>query len=137
MSAETVLQDMWNRYEGAVNANDAELYGRLFTPEAIRMVPGYPLERGKDVIQKNEEDDYAVNHWNIAPTVLDALQIGDDWIYGVANVKARITSLSTGVVTEKSITAAWLLQRQNQDEWLIARHILNVGSTNVLDANQE
>ena len=124
--ADQVVAAMCQRYAGAVNANDSVAYGRLFAPDAIRIPPGSEPERGRDQIQKGEQTDYDVATWKIVSTPLDALQIADDWVYGIAHVDATTTTHASGETSQFRATKTWLLHREPSGEWLIARQMWNL-----------
>ena len=43
IDANEVFQEMCQKYEAAVNANDSKAYSQLFAPDAIRIPPGSEL----------------------------------------------------------------------------------------------
>ena len=44
--ARTIVQQMCERYQAAVSANDSKVYGALFAADAIRVPPGSEPEYG-------------------------------------------------------------------------------------------
>ena len=84
--ADGVVRSMCERYASAVNASDSVAYSKLFTQDAIRRPPGSEPEYGPDQIQEGEQADYDVAKWSIRSTPIDALQIAEDWIYGIAHL---------------------------------------------------
>jgi uncharacterized protein (TIGR02246 family) len=122
-----VVRSMCERYASAVNANDSVGYSKLFTQEAMRILPGSEPEYGPDQIRQGEQADYNVAKWSIRSTPIDALRIAEDWIYGIARVDAAAsTACADGTKTSFQVTKAWLLQRQASGEWLIARQMWNL-----------
>jgi uncharacterized protein (TIGR02246 family) len=119
---------MCQRYASAVNANDSVAYSELFAPDAIRMPPGSEPEHGPDEIRQGEQADYDIARWSIRSTPVDALQIADDWIYGIAHVDATTTAHADGATTNIRATKTWLLNKQASGEWLIARQMWNLQS---------
>jgi uncharacterized protein (TIGR02246 family) len=124
--ADEVVKFMCERYASAVNANDSVAYSRLFASDAIRMPPGSEPEYGPDQIRQGEQADYDVAKWSIRSTPIDALQIAEDWIYGIAHVDGTATAYADGAKSSFQATKMWLLQRQDSGEWLIARQMWNV-----------
>jgi ketosteroid isomerase-like protein len=90
-----VLTSLCRSYASAVNANDSEAYSKLFTADAIRMPPGTEPEYGPEEIRRGEQADYDVARWSIRSSPVDALQIDDRWIYGIAHVDATTTAHTT------------------------------------------
>lgn len=127
--AEEVLESMCERYASAVNAGDSAAYSRLFTEDAIRMPPGVQPERGRNDIRRGEQADYDVASWSIRSAPIDALRIAADWMYGIALVDATTVAHSDGARTLIKATKTWLLRRQPSGEWLIARQMWNLRST--------
>lgn len=125
-TAEEIFRELWGRYASAVNASDAGAYGRLFTADAVRIGPGCVIERGAGEIERAERADYAAARWSIEPTPIEATRLADDWIFGMAQVAATGWSNSDGSETALGIVAAWLLQRQGDGSWSIARHSFSV-----------
>jgi uncharacterized protein (TIGR02246 family) len=124
--ADEVVKSMCERYASAVNANDSVAYSKLFAADAIRMPPGSEPEYGPDQIRRGEQADYDVAKWSIRSTPVDALQIAEDWVYGIALVDATTTAYADGAQSSFQATKTWLLQRQASDEWLIARQMWNL-----------
>jgi ketosteroid isomerase-like protein len=88
-----------------------------------------PEEReGNEQVGRSEQSDYDKAHWSIRSTPIDALQIAEDWVYGIAHVDATIVAHADGARTEAEATKTWLLRRQPTGEWLIARQMWNVKS---------
>jgi ketosteroid isomerase-like protein len=119
---------MCQRYASAVNANDSVEYSKLFAPNAIRMPPGSEPEHGPDEIRYGEQADYDVTRWSIRSTPVDALQIADNWVYGIAHVDTTTTAHADGATTNIKATKTWLLNKQASGEWLIARQMWNLRS---------
>jgi ketosteroid isomerase-like protein len=101
-------------------------YSKLFTQDAIRIPPGSEPEYGPDQIREGEQADYDVAKWSIRSTPIDALQIAEDWIYGIAHLDVATTAYADGAQSAFQATKTWLLQRQTSGEWLIARQMWNI-----------
>lgn len=121
-----VVQAMCDAYASAVNAGDSATYATLFTPDAIRIPPGEDLEHGPEEIGKGEQTSYDEFRLAIRSTPIDAVQLGDDWIYALAGVEGEATAHADGSKSTFRATKAWLLQRQPSGEWLLARHMWNM-----------
>ncbi len=124
--ADEVVDAMCRRYASAVNANDSVAYSRLFTGDAIRVPPGTDPEHGPEQIQQGEQADYDVARWSIESRRLDALQLADEWIYGIAHVDAITTAHADGTTSSFRATKTWLLRKQPSGEWLISRQMWNL-----------
>ncbi|MDQ4097712.1 MAG: DUF4440 domain-containing protein, partial [Actinomycetota bacterium] len=119
--AEHVVRSLCVAYASAVNASDSLAYSKLFTEDAIRMPPGTEPERGREKIRRGEQADYDHARLNIRSTPVDAIQVADGWVYGIAQVDGTATSHSDGSTSAFRATKAWLLQREPSGQWLIAR----------------
>ena len=75
------------------------------------MPPGAAPEHGPEEIRQGEQADYDVATWSIHSTPIDALQISQDWIYGIAHVDATTTAHADGAKSYIKATKTWLLQR--------------------------
>ena len=125
-SASEVVQSMCQRYMAAVNANDSSAYGKLFARDAIRVPPGSEPEHGPEEIAQNEQKDYDEETYTIESRPLDAMQIGDDWVYGVAHIDINTVAHADGKERSFQATKTWLLQKQVSGEWLIKRQMWNL-----------
>jgi uncharacterized protein (TIGR02246 family) len=125
-SADDVVATMCERYASAVNASDSVAYGTLFTADSIRIPPGSEPEYGSEHIRQSEQADYDQATWSIRSRPLDALQLTDDWIYGIAQVDVTTTAHADGRQRSFKLTTTWLLQRQASGDWLIARQMWNL-----------
>jgi uncharacterized protein (TIGR02246 family) len=125
-AADDVVADMCERYANAVNANDSGAYSKLFTVDAIRVPPGSEPEYGPEHIRQSEQADYDQATWSIRSRPLDALQLSDDWIYGLADVAGTTVAHADGTQRTFNATTMWLLHRQPSDDWLIARQMWNL-----------
>lgn len=123
--AQEVLKIMCERYQAAVSANDSVAYGKLFTTDAIRIPPGSEPEYGPEETSKSEQKDYDVARWTVQSTPLDALQIDDQWIYGIAQATVNTVAYADGTTNSFKVTKTWLLHREDSGEWLIKRQMWN------------
>jgi ketosteroid isomerase-like protein len=64
-TADEVVNAMCQSYSSAVNASDAVTYAKLFTHDAIRMLPGAYPEYGPEQIRQGEQADYDVAKWHV------------------------------------------------------------------------
>ena len=126
VDASEVFKNICERYQAAVSANDSAAYRKLFAADAIRIPPGSEPEHGPDEIAKNEQKDYDAAKWTVQLTPLDALQIDDQWIYGIAQGRINTVAFADGTTRAFKTTKTWLLHRENSGEWLIKRQIWNL-----------
>ncbi|GAB4241029.1 MAG: hypothetical protein Kow0049_29400 [Stanieria sp.] len=126
INANEVLKIMCEKYQAAVSANDSVAYRKLFATDAIRIPPGAEPEYGSDEISKNEQKDYDVAKWNIQSRPVDALQIDEQWIYGIAEVDGTAVKYADGTTNSFKLTKTWLLHRDSSGEWLIKRQMWNL-----------
>jgi uncharacterized protein (TIGR02246 family) len=125
-NAYEVVKSMCEAYARAVNTSDSVAYGRLFTPDAIRIPPGSELEHGPEEIAKGEQAGYDEGRMTIRSTPADVIEVGDGSIYALAHVEGEYVAHADGSSSEFRATKAWLLQRQPSGEWRLARHIWNM-----------
>ena len=120
-----VVKSICASYQAAVSANDSAAYARQFAPDAVRLPPGGKPEHGPQEIARSEQRDYDVAKWTINVKPLQALQIEDDWVYGIAETDITLVAHADG--SSKSMTAnkGWLLHRQPSGEWKIKRAMWN------------
>lgn len=125
-SAREVVRSMCEAYANAVNSADSVAYGRLFTPDAIRIPPGAELEHGPADIAKGEQAGYDDYRLTIRSTPVDVIDLGNGWIYALANVDGQAVARADGSTSRFRATKAWLLQQLPSGEWALARHMWNV-----------
>ena len=126
IDANEVLKTMCDKYQAAVNANDSAAYRQLFAPDAIRIPPGSEPEQGADEIAKSEQKDYDVAKWTVQLTPLDALQIDDRWVYGIAHGNVNTIAYADGATKSFKTTKTWLFHKKDSGEWLIKRQMWNL-----------
>lgn len=124
--AARVVQSMCEAYAAAVSANDSEAYAKLFTADAIRIPPHSDPEYGPEQIRRGEQADYDVARWSVRSTPIDALEVSDGWVYGIARADVTTTAHADGATSSFEVRKTWLLQRTSDGEWLIARHMWNL-----------
>jgi ketosteroid isomerase-like protein len=124
-NAEDVVKSMCEAYANAVNAGDSAAYGRLFTADAVRIPPGSALERGPAEIARGEQASYDWGRMSIRSTPVDVIELGEEWIYALANVEGEAIAHADGAKSSFRATKSWLLQRQPSGDWLLARHMWN------------
>ena len=122
--ANAIVQNMCERYQTAVSANDSIAYGALFASDAVRVPPGSEPEHGPKAIAASEQEDYDAATWTIKSYPLDALKIDDDWVYGLAEASVKTVAKSDGAEASFKVTKSWLIHREG-DEWLIKRQVWN------------
>ncbi len=121
-----IVRSMCIAYASAVNASDSLAYSKLFTSDAIRMPPGSEPEYGPERIRRGEQADYDAVRLSIRSTPVDAVQVSEDWVYGIAQIEGTATNHADGVMSSFRAMKTWLLQRQASGEWLIARQMWNM-----------
>lgn len=126
IDANEVFQEMCEKYEAAVNANDSAAYRQLFAPDAIRIPPQSEPEHGADEIAKSEQMDYDIAKWTVQLTPLDALKIDERWIYGIARGNVKVVAYADGATKSFKTTKTWLFHQQDSGEWSIARQMWNL-----------
>ncbi|MDJ0636502.1 MAG: DUF4440 domain-containing protein [Xenococcaceae cyanobacterium MO_188.B29] len=129
IDANEVLRVMCKKYSAAVSANDSSAYGKLFAADAIRIPPGSEPEHGPDEILKSEQRDYDVAKWTCQSTLLNALRINDEWVYGIAEANVNTVSYADGTTNSFKVYKTWLLHREDSGEWLIKRQMWNISNT--------
>ncbi len=94
--------------------------------DAIRIPPGSEPEYGADEIAQSEQKDYDVAKWNVEVIPLNALQIDEGWIYGIARGNVNTVAYGDGGTKSFKTTKTWLFHREDSGEWLIKRQMWNL-----------
>lgn len=124
--AEIVVKNLCEAYAGAVNASDSARYSTLFAPDAIRMPPGAEPEYGRDEIRAGEQASYDAVQLSVRSTPRDAIAVGEDWIYAIADIEGSAVAHADGAKSFFRATKTWMLKRHPSGEWLIARQMWNM-----------
>lgn len=124
-SAEAVFDGLLDSYAKANNSSDAHAYFELFSPDAIWMPPESRPVYGPEQIREAVQEYFEAAVWTARFTPVDALQLAEDWIYGIAEVDVETTAHADGAKSQFRLTATWLLRQQSSGEWLIARQMWN------------
>lgn len=125
-SAAEVVKALCQAYASAVNASDSAAYSRLFAQDAIRMPPGRELEYGREQVRAGEQADYDRFKLEVRSTPGDVQQLSDDAIYAIAHIEGTGTGHRDGAESSFRATKTWLLRREENGEWLIARQMWNL-----------
>ena len=120
-----VVEAICQTYQSSVSANDSAAYARQFAADAVRLPPGGKPEHGPEEIARSEQRDYDVARWTINVRPVHALQIDDDWVYGIAETDIELVAHADS--SRKTMTAnkGWLLHRESSGEWKIKRAMWN------------
>lgn len=127
--ADAVFDALLDSYAKANNSSDAAAYERLFSQDAIWMPPGSQPVHGPERIREGVQRYFDDAIWTAGFTPVDALQLSEDWIYGIAEVDVETTAHADGAKSQFRLTATWLLRKQPSGEWLIARQMWNQQSS--------
>ena len=107
------MRDQFDRlvaaYIGAAEAGDAEAIARLYTEDALLLVPEHPPISGRRAIQENYRENLG-DGFKMTANVVDFQEHGD-------------TAYAAGTYESEDGKGNWLevLQRQNDDSLLIHR----------------
>jgi len=108
----------------AHNEGDSERLASLFTEDAILVPPDEPTLEGRDAIA-----DYLDDLLKDAPATMEfdvqELKVMDDWAFERIDVTLQETDPETGEEIETWMRILWILQRQPDGAWKIARFIGN------------
>jgi ketosteroid isomerase-like protein len=81
------------------------------------------VDYGRDQIRAAEQADYDAVDLSVEFTPVDALQVTDDWVCGIAEVDGVATTKADRTQTPIRFTVTWLLQKADSGSWLIARQM--------------
>ncbi len=113
-----------DEYETALNAGDAAGFVAVFTEDGVIMPPDAPALIGQEAIRTGIQTFFDQNTLEIAFS-LDEVVVAGDWAFARDTTAGTQIPKAGGEPTEDSGKGIFILQRQLDGSWKIARRIFN------------
>lgn len=119
---QAAISAIWDAYEAARVAGDADAWLALWDDGGVQMPPGVPA-RGKDVLVQGVPKAFEAMPASAMDIRPEEIVIMGDWAFSRGNYSASLTSQGNAVeVDGKFLT---IFRRQDDGSWKIYRDIFN------------
>jgi len=120
-----VVEDTWDKYSIAMNAENPDLWISLWDENGIQMPPGTPAVVGKPAIEKGIHESYQALDWEEFIIYLEEVKVAGDWGYARGTYSASITPRAGGETAFLDGKYLTILKRQPDGSWKIYRDCFN------------
>jgi uncharacterized protein (TIGR02246 family) len=125
MNEEGALRQVIAEYQQFVNAGDAQGYTTLFTDDVVWMPPNALDRIGRSEILDAQLGAFSKFKFKVELTPTEVRALSKEWGLVLCTVRAVLSPRGEGHVVEMRLRELFLLARQTDGRWLIARQIWN------------
>jgi uncharacterized protein (TIGR02246 family) len=125
MDQESALRQVIADYQHFVNAGNGQGYTTLFTDDVVWMPPNSPDREGGSEILDAQVAAFSKFKFNVELTPTEVRALSEDWGLVLCTVRAVLTPRSEGDVVEMRLRGVFVMAKQPDGRWLIARQIWN------------
>ena len=116
------IEGIWDAYEAAAMASDAEAWLALWDEEGVQMPPGIPA-RGRDILVEAIPKSFAAAPTRAMTILPEETVVADDWAFSTGTFTAeREMDGQTRQIDGKFLS---ILKRQDDGSWRIYRDAFN------------
>jgi len=121
----TAVEDTWDKYSAAMNAENPVLWISLWDENGIQMPPGAPAVVGKAAIEKGIHASYEALDWEEFTIRLEEVKVAGDWGFARGTYSASITPRAGGETAFLNGKYLTIFKRQPDGSWKIFRDCFN------------
>lgn len=125
MDAGWNLKAVIAEYQKCVNTGDAMGYASLFTDDVVWMPPNAPDRIGRQAVLDAQSANFEKFSFSLKLTPSETHVIADDWGYVIGSVRGTLTPKAGGDVVDILFSAIFVMNRQADGNWRIARQMWN------------
>jgi uncharacterized protein (TIGR02246 family) len=125
MSEEQSLHQVMVDYQRCVSAGDIQGYISLFKDDVLWMPPNAQERRGKSDVFQAEAGAFSKYKFVFEMNPIEIRQLSDEWGMVLCSSQGIMTPAGGGEGTEFLYRVLFLVERQPDGRWLIARQIWN------------
>ncbi len=125
MNEDDSLRQVIANYHKYVSEGDIQGYMALFNKDAVWMPPNAQDRSGKPEIFKAESGAFAAFKFDFVMTPLEVRTLSDQWAIVSCNSQGTMAPRIGGAGIEFHYRVFFLLEKQVNGNWLIARQIWN------------
>lgn len=109
-------------YERALNANDVPGVLKLYAPGGVFMPQYSPSQVGAKAIRRAYTGVFKAIDLDIAFDIIEVRVLGNGWAFARTNSSGTVTILATGARLPERNQELFVLQKQKNGAWKIARY---------------
>ena len=122
---ESELRKVIVQYQTYVNAGDAHGYVSLLSDDVVWMPPNGPDRIGKPDVLKAQSVAFSKFKFNVEVTPTEVRKLNDKWGLVVCSIRGTLTPLGEKETIRILFRTIFLMVRQPDGIWRIARQIWN------------
>lgn len=121
----TKIETVLFTYEKALNASDAETIMTLYADDGVFMPQHSAPNVGKEAVRAVYDGVFQAIELDIEFTVDEVLQVAPGWAFARTRSEGFVTVNATGDKGPEANQELFILQKQDDGEWKIARYIFS------------
>jgi uncharacterized protein (TIGR02246 family) len=125
MNEERSLKQVVSDYQKHVSAGDIQRYVDMFKEDVVWMPPNANDRTGKSEVYKAEAAAFANFNFRFEMVPIEIRQLSDAWAMLLCSSQGVMTPRSGGDGVEFRYRVLFLVEKQPDGRWLIARQIWN------------
>jgi len=123
--AQQNIRQVLSRYETALNGNDVSTILKLYTQDAVFMPQHSSPKVGKRAVRSAYQKVFKTIDLNVSFKINEIKLIGYHWAYVRTTSTGSITVLANKTNSKENNQELFLLQKQPDGQWKIARYIFS------------
>ena len=121
----TNIEQVLAAYEKALNASDADTLMTLYADDGVFMAQHRAPNVGKEAIRRAYDGAFQAITLDIEFTVDEVLQVAPEWAFVRTRSNGFVTVNATGDRGPEANQELFVLQKQDDGKWKIARYIFS------------
>ncbi len=122
---ESKVKELLGNYERVLNASDVEGILKLYAQDGVFMPQHSPTHVGKDAIRAAYEHVFEAIDLDVVFDIIEVEIISDQWAFARTTSSGTTTINADGAKVPESNQELFLLGKQTNGEWKIARYIFS------------
>jgi uncharacterized protein (TIGR02246 family) len=116
------IENTMSSYEAALNASSTEAAMRLYTEDAVFMVPNNPSAVGKAAVRHAYDAVFKAITLKVKFTIAELVVIAPQWAFVRTNSAGSQTINATGATSAEANQELFVLKKGDDGKWRIARY---------------
>ncbi len=116
------ITDMLQSYEQALNDSDVAGVMRLYADDGVFMPQHRPSQVGTDAVKAAYEGAFAAIKLDVKFDIVEIVLVTSDWAFARSNSAGTVTVKANGVVLPEANQELFVLRKQPNGAWKIARY---------------
>jgi uncharacterized protein (TIGR02246 family) len=110
------------RYQGALNASDADAVMPLYDEECVFMPPYSPSEVGAAAVRHAYDAVFKAIKLTVTFKVAEIVEMGPDWAFARTNSAGTVKVHATGATSAEANQELFIFRKGGDGSWKIARY---------------